>query len=230
MKTSLLASASAIRSACATPAPGASQCSTPPKVTTPTRSRTRRWASASPAAARTARVSAPRGRAGRDVGEGVDEDEHVRRALGMALGDEGLAAARRRAPMQPSRVIAGNPRPHLGQLEPLAARARAARPDRGLRARRRHERAQALDARQHADGGLGRRGPGEPHGAHAPVARTRAPPARCRPSAWPARAGRRGGGRPRPGAAPAPARLGHQSRRQRGRSSSQSAPPSARTS
>ena len=199
MKTSLLASASAIRSACLTPAAGAEPVQHAAEGDHPDAVARAQVGLGQPGGGPDGeRQRALAGRWGREVGEGVDEDEDVRRALGVALGDEGLAAARRRAPVQPPRVVARHPRPHLGQLEALAARARAARPDRGLRARRRHQRAQPLDARQHAHGGLGRRGPGEPDGAHETGgAHARAAGQRGRPSARRARAGRRGGGRPR---------------------------------
>jgi hypothetical protein len=119
-----------------------------------------------------------------DIREGVDEDQHVRRALGMALGDEGLAAPGGRAPVHPPRMVARNPWAHVGKLEPVAARARAARAHGRLGARRRHERAQALDPRQDANGGLRRRGAGEPHsaqragGSHARAAHEVPAPAR----------------------------------------------------
>ena len=155
MKTSLLASASAIRSACATPDPGRQPVQHAAEGDHADAVAHAQVGLGQPrGGADRERQRALAGRRRRDVGEGVDEDQHVRRALGVALGDEGLAAAGGRAPVQPPRVVARDPRPHLGELEPVAARARAARADRGLRARRRHERAQALDARQHADGGL----------------------------------------------------------------------------
>ena len=150
MKTSLLASASAIRSACMTPRPGGE-----PVQHAAEGDHADAVAHAQVGLGQPGR-GADRERQGALAGGGdwmsakvSTKISDVRRALGVALGDEGLAAAGGRAPVHPPRVVAGDPRAHLGELEPVAARAPTRRgPTAACVRAGATQRAQALDARQ----------------------------------------------------------------------------------
>src|SRR5262249_57510869 len=60
-----------------------------------------------------ARVSAP------DVGEAVEEDDHVGVPLGVELVDPELAAPRAGAPVDPPDPVAGGERAQVPKLEPF---------------------------------------------------------------------------------------------------------------
>ena len=117
--TSVSSSASTMRYSCTVPSDGSSQLSEPPKLSSPTWSRRRRYAPASAAVARTAWSSVPAAPR-RRLGERVEQQHRGGVPLRMLLVDDERAAARRGLPVHAAYAVAGLVQAEVGELDPLA--------------------------------------------------------------------------------------------------------------
>ncbi len=81
------------------------------------------------------------------LGEGVEEDDDVGVPLRMGLVHPRLAAPRGGPPVDAADAVAGHERPQVGELDPLAARARELVAGEGLRLERPQQLSQLLAAR-----------------------------------------------------------------------------------
>jgi hypothetical protein len=88
-----------------------------------------------------ARLAGPR------LGEGVEEDDDVGVPFRVGLVDPGLASARRRTPVHAADPVAGDERPEVCELNPLAARARRLVAGKGPGLERAQQLSQLLPAR-----------------------------------------------------------------------------------
>ena len=143
--TWLANSASRMRYCCRAPALPVSQLSSPPRLTSATRSRRARYAGGQRCGGAHRGVECALG-----LREGVEEQDDVGAVLGVLDVHVGRAAARGRAPVDAADAVARRQRAEVGELDALAQLARDLAAEDGPGPERGDERAQPLDAGVHA--------------------------------------------------------------------------------
>ena len=143
--------------ACVRPIDGTSQRRIPPNETRPTRSFRARWREARRTRRADGQVERARSLVPR-LGEGVDEEDHVRVPLRVRLVDPELAATRAGPPVDPPDAVAGHERTHVGELDAVPFEARHLVSGEGLRLAGADDGAKRLLERVDAEGAGQRHG------------------------------------------------------------------------